>query len=484
MASEWFVKTGKGVSGPFSTSQMADFARTGKLGPAALVRSGHVGPWRPAKLVRSLLNVPTESSSSSPASAARRDSIDPTWAFAVAVVVGGTFLSSILLLIGLNLRAQPKQGVAVEGFDRDPPERTPAPERPRVNVLPEPPGPPKPGAFTLEGVMAAVAPSVALIKGESSSGTGFVIEPGVVLTNKHVIQTECIADLQVFFPSAANGLQGPQPATVIYKDPKRDLAFLRVNRTPTPLQMTVDHAFKRGQEITVVGNPAMTDGPTLINAVSQGIMSTEATLDGQHFFQMGVSINPGNSGGPVLDSDGTVLGVVTLRDPEKQGLGFCIPPKEVADSIGQMKTVSDADLPKINEDHDFQVIVFQIAMRGTLAKVRMDSLVKAMARAVDSGGKPDDGIEAVQREAGPHVTSQEQTEVLQESVTQIVRNARYPEATRQRLADLWATVQSMVSYAEQPRGNLSSYKEKVRELDDDFDRQFQPLRLIVGSPFE
>ena len=36
MASEWFVKTGKGVSGPFSTSQMADFARTGKLGPAAL----------------------------------------------------------------------------------------------------------------------------------------------------------------------------------------------------------------------------------------------------------------------------------------------------------------------------------------------------------------------------------------------------------------------------------------------------------------
>jgi len=332
--------------------------------------------------------------------------------------------------------------------------------------------------------MAAVSPSVALIQGESSSGTGFVVEPGVVVTNKHVIQTECIADLRVFFPSASKGLQGPQPATVIYKDPKRDLAFLRVNRTPTPLQMTLDHAFKRGQEITVVGNPAMTDGPTLINAVSQGIMSTEATLDGQHFFQMGVSINPGNSGGPVLDSDGTVLGVVTLRDPEKQGLGFCIPPKEVADSIGQMKTVSDAELPKINDDHDVQVIGLRIHMRGILAKVRMDSVVKAMAREVKAGGKPKDGIDAVQREAGPRVLSQEHTEALQESVTRIVRNVRYSEATRHRLADLWATVQSMVSYAEYPRGEFSSYTEKVRQLDDDFDRQFEPLRLIVGFPFE
>jgi hypothetical protein len=82
------------------------------------------------------------------------------------------------------------------------------------------------------------------------------------------------------------------------------------------------------------------------------------------------------------------------------------------------------------------------------------------------------------------VTSQEQTEDLQEAVTRIVRNDRYPEATRQRLADLWATVQSMVSYAEEPRGNFSSYREKVRQLDDDFDRQCEPLRLIVGWPFE
>jgi len=42
----------------------------------------------------------------------------------------------------------------------------------------------------------------------------------------------------------------------------------------------------------------------------------------------------------------------------------------------------------------------------------------------------------------------------------------------------------MVSYAEDPRGSLDTYRVKARELSDDFERQFHPLRLLVGSPFE
>ena len=99
-------------------------------------------------------------------------------------------------------------------------------------------------------------------------------------------------------------------------------------------------------------------------------------------------------------------------------------------------------------------------------------------------GKGSDGIEAVKNESGLGLASPEQAAALQESVTRVVRNPRYPEATRQRLADLWATVQSMVSYAEDPRGSLDTYRVKARELSDDFERQFHPLRLLVGSPFE
>ena len=484
MASEWFVKADKGVSGPFTASEISELARAGKLGSTTLVRSGQRGSWRPARLVRGLLNSPPPRSLADRTSVNQRDAIDPTWAFAVAVVIGGTLLSTVLLFVGLKLRRQTATAVAVGEAGSAPNEAAQPLERPRVEMVPDPIEPPEPKADTLEEVMDAVAPSVALVTGRSSSGTGFVIEPGVVVTNKHVLRTECIADLRAAFPSASRDLQGPQPVTLIYKDPDRDLAFLRVNRTPRPLRMTVDHTFKRGQEVTVVGNPAMTGGPVLVNAVSRGIMSTEATLDGQHFFQIGVSINPGNSGGPVLDSDGSVLGVVTLKDQKKEGLGFCIPPKEVAASIGQMKTVSDADILRVNDDHDFQVVVFEIAMRGALAKVRMDSLVTAMDRAIDSGGKAVDGIEAVARKTGLRLTSQEETADLQGSVTRIARNPRYTEATRQRLADLWATVQSMVSYAEDPRGSLNSYSVKARELFDDFDRQFQPLRMLASSPFE
>ena len=70
--------------------------------------------------------------------------------------------------------------------------------------------------------------SVALVKGNASSGTGFLVRPGVVATNSHVIDDEFISGLEIRFPSAAEGKQGPFPAELLYEDPKRDLAFLSV----------------------------------------------------------------------------------------------------------------------------------------------------------------------------------------------------------------------------------------------------------------
>ena len=90
-------------------------------------------------------------------------------------------------------------------------------------------GPP----LTTAQIVAKWEPSVALVKGLSSSGTGFLVRPGIVATNSHVIDEEFISGLEVRFPSASEGKQGPLPAELLYEDPKRDLVS-RVSGRPGP----------------------------------------------------------------------------------------------------------------------------------------------------------------------------------------------------------------------------------------------------------
>jgi serine protease Do len=56
-------------------------------------------------------------------------------------------------------------------------------------------------------------------------------------------------------------------------------------------------------------------------------MSGRREFDGRTFLQTDVSINPGNSGGPLIDENGKVVGVATLKIAEEgvQGIGFGVP---------------------------------------------------------------------------------------------------------------------------------------------------------------
>src|SRR5207248_2822347 len=77
------------------------------------------------------------------------------------------------------------------------------------------------------------------------------------------------------------------------------------------------------------GGPDSESKLLLENAVNRGLMSTTVQLHGQAFYQAGVSVNPGNSGGPVLDLFGRVLGVVTMKRRDKEGIAFCVPLEDV-----------------------------------------------------------------------------------------------------------------------------------------------------------
>ena len=97
-----------------------------------------------------------------------------------------------------------------------------------------------------------------------------------------MINEELVERLKIHFPSAPAGQQGPFTAELIYKDPDKDLAFLKVETSLPPLTPPAQHSFRRGQEVIVIGNPGI-GNQVLKNAVSRGNVSTEYTseTDGQ-----------------------------------------------------------------------------------------------------------------------------------------------------------------------------------------------------------
>lgn len=242
-------------------------------------------------------------------------------------------------------------------------------------------GPARP--LSTADIVAESDPSIALIKGNASSGTGFLVGPGLLATNSHVIDDEFLSQLQVHFPSADAAHAGPVAAELLYEDPRRDLALLAVPTDLRPLRVAASYTFRKGEDVTVIGSPGIGDGKVLANAVSRGVMSTQTSLDGQNFYQLGIAVNPGNSGGPVFDSAGRVIGVVTLKTSEQEALAFCVPVEDLRAALAALAGQTAADAAKVRSRHRIVHAVKGLGVAGAVYCGVIDACRKATAGLLD-----------------------------------------------------------------------------------------------------
>jgi len=205
-----------------------------------------------------------------------------------------------------------------------------------------------PDRLTTAQIVARSEPSVALIRGKRSSGTGFLVRPGILVTNSHVIDGELITNLEIQFPSAKEGQRGPFKTALISKDPKRDLAFLKVQSDLPPLEIAGSYVYQKGDDVIVIGNPGVGGKMVLENAISRGVMSTKAVIGNQNFYQLGIAINPGNSGGPVIDASGKVIGVVTLKTTKLEATAFCIPVDELNAMLAKVESQPQPEIAAVS----------------------------------------------------------------------------------------------------------------------------------------
>jgi S1-C subfamily serine protease len=220
-----------------------------------------------------------------------------------ALAAGG-LLSALCLAAAGALAQKPPPLSASEPSGKPPPSTN----EPAATGFAKPPPLPPPGGGGGGSGGGPKGPRLDGRREGSSSGTGFVVGIGRVLTNDHVAKG--CAEMRV---RTANGRE--LTATVAAADPQRDLALLTVQGGDPgpPLPFRSGPELRRGEGVVTYGFPLaglLSSGPTL----TTGDVSALAGLrDNPRQFQISAPVQPGNSGGPLLDGSGNVVGVVVSK---------------------------------------------------------------------------------------------------------------------------------------------------------------------------
>jgi serine protease Do len=169
-----------------------------------------------------------------------------------------------------------------------------------------------------------------------SLGSGFIInKSGYVITNNHVIDNAEKIMVILYDDTSFE-------ATVVGKDPKTDVALLKINPKKTKLtevNFGDSNKLRVGDWVMAIGNPFGFGG-----TVTAGIVSARGrNLSGSYddYIQTDASINRGNSGGPLFDMKGNVVGINTAifsQSGGSVGIGFAVSSnlaKQVTDQLKQ-----------------------------------------------------------------------------------------------------------------------------------------------------
>jgi S1-C subfamily serine protease len=172
------------------------------------------------------------------------------------------------------------------------------------------------GAPSWSQVAARAQAWTVAVRADQSYGAGVAVDrDGFVLTNLHVVDGAKSISVTPFGTEAVS-------ATVLDSDRELDLALLQLS-SPLPNAATIgrSRSLGVGDEVMAVGSPRK-----MYFSVSRGMVSyPNRFLDGVEYIQTDLPINVGNSGGPLVDSDGSVVGIVSFILRDSQGISFALP---------------------------------------------------------------------------------------------------------------------------------------------------------------
>lgn len=193
----------------------------------------------------------------------------------------------------------------------------------------------------------------------TASGSGIIIsEDGYILTNNHVVSSSSSDSNSYYQISEATKVtvtlfndETEYEAKIVGQDEQTDLAVIKIEKTGlTKAEFADSDDVKVGEFAMAVGNPVnMTSTVTtgIVSAVNRKITDS----DGKTYtcIQTDAAINSGNSGGALVNAQGKVIGINTLKlsGTGIEGIGFAIPINSTTDITSQLIQYSKVKRPFI-----------------------------------------------------------------------------------------------------------------------------------------
>ncbi|QHM17137.1 Serine protease Do-like HtrA [Bacillus subtilis] len=189
---------------------------------------------------------------------------------------------------------------------------------------------------------------------ESGSGSGVIFKKengkAYIITNNHVVEGASSLKVSLYDGNEVT-------AKLVGSDSLTDLAVLQISDDHvTKVANFGDSSdLRTGETVIAIGDPL---GKDLSRTVTQGIvsgvdrtvsMSTSAGETSINVIQTDAAINPGNSGGPLLNTDGKIVGINSMKisEDDVEGIGFAIPSNDVKPIAEELLSKGQIERPYI-----------------------------------------------------------------------------------------------------------------------------------------
>lgn len=193
----------------------------------------------------------------------------------------------------------------------------------------------------------------------TASGSGIIIsEDGYILTNNHVVSSSSSESNSYYQITDAGkvtvtlfGDETEYEAKIVGQDEQTDLAVIKIEKSGlTKAEFADSDSVKVGEFAMAVGNPVNMNSTVttgIVSAVNRKITDS----DGKTYtcIQTDAAINSGNSGGALVNGEGKVIGINTLKlsGTGIEGIGFAIPINSTTDITSQLIQYSKVKRPFI-----------------------------------------------------------------------------------------------------------------------------------------
>jgi S1-C subfamily serine protease len=510
----WLIQSGSEPAGPYSLAQLRSLARNGRIARSTLIRDLQSSGWLVAGQLPELFQqaVPTikaadkpkptrqpttparPASSPSPAAPDTVSMLPPPTRFGqqttpannrpaiiVAAIAGAVGSAVVVLLLVVSVPRSTAQRPDPP-VDLEVAAATPTAVAPVANVDSKTTAAAGQQAiYSTEDLVSRTQQSVAAVITSQGTGSGFMVARNVLATNYHVIADSPSNEIGVFFPDGEESMQGPFQARIVAEQPDRDLALLRVEAEIPALEVYPNYQFRRGQDVIIIGTPGYLRQGLLPNAVTRGVLSSQARLHGLDHFQLSLAVNSGNSGGPVLGMDGRVIGVVVSKSLTEDSISFCIPATDLESLIRSEEIANFTPTAKVAALHDARLVVRTVVDQILMREIFMTKYISQVGAPL-SAASASRVMQEMKRL--PSSDTSDLFKSYERDLSTVARDPQLAPDVRQAISGIQRRHIAIDRLLRSPSGNFERFVNQLDSLNNDFFTYLAEVNhvLEIGRP--